>query len=60
MNAKVLQMGQVTPVTQSFQRKVATIEANVNFHIHSVANEDGTSPLCVIDLSTVARHWTLR
>lgn len=33
-----------------------TIETSVNFDIQSVANEDGTCPLCVIDLPNPGPH----
>jgi len=50
MIAKVLQMKPATLATLNFHRTVETVEANVNFQIRSMANEDGTCPLCVIDL----------
>ena len=50
MSAKLFQMGPPMPAKQNFHRKVETAEANVNFDIRSIVNEDGTCPLCVVDL----------
>ena len=45
----MLQM-RALPAVEPFHRTVETLEANVYFDIQSVAKEDGTCPLCVIDL----------
>ena len=43
-------MATAKSAAEQFHRTVETVEANVTFTIQSVANEDGTCPLCVIDL----------
>jgi hypothetical protein len=52
LSAKVLQMEPATSVTLKFHRIVETVEANANLHIRSIANKDGTGPVCVVDLPT--------
>ncbi len=37
------------PVAQ-FHRTVETVEANVNFDVRSIANEDGSCRMCQVDL----------
>jgi hypothetical protein len=59
MSAKVLQMGSATSATPNFHRMVETVEANVNFDIRSIANEDGTCQICVIDLLNREPHGGL-
>jgi hypothetical protein len=49
MKSNLLLMKAATPIERS-HRTVKTLEANVYFDIQSVAKEDGTCPLCVIDL----------
>jgi len=49
MKTKLLQMPAVR-TAPAFSRTVPTIEQDVNFNIQSIANEDGTCPLCVVDL----------
>ena len=59
MSAKVLQMGTAKSAAEWFQRTVETIKANVNFDIRSIANEDGSDRLCVIDLPNPGPHGGL-
>jgi hypothetical protein len=49
MKSNLLQMKAAPPV-ERFHRTVETVEANVNFDIQSIANEDGSDRLCQIDL----------
>ena len=49
MKSNLLQM-RALPAVEPFHRTVETLEASVNFDIQTVANEDGTCPLCVVDL----------
>lgn len=55
MKAKLLQMP-MAKTTEVFSRSVPTVEANVNFTVQSVANEDGSESLCVIDLPNTGPH----
>lgn len=59
MSAKVLQMGPATPAVLNFHRRAETVQSNVNFDIRSIADEDGTCPLCVIDLPNPGPHGGL-
>jgi hypothetical protein len=59
MKAKVLQMVTAKSPAEQFHRTVETVESNVNLEIRSIANEDGTSPLCVIDLPNPGPHGGL-
>jgi hypothetical protein len=54
MKAKLLQMP-MAKTTEVFSRSVPTVEANVNFTVQSVANEDGSDRLCVPS-ATGMRH----
>jgi len=55
MKARVLQMKPAPPIFP-FRRTVETLEPDVNFAIQAVANEDGTCPLCVVDLPNPGPH----
>jgi len=55
MKAKLLQMPGAIPV-EAFSKTVSTVEPDVNFAIRAVANEDGTCPLCVVDLPNPSPH----
>ena len=46
---KLLQMPSAR-TAEAFSRTVPTVETDVSFDVQSVANEDGTCPLCVVDL----------
>jgi hypothetical protein len=49
MKGKLLRM-RGAKTDEAFSRTVPTVEADVNFDIRSVPNEDGTDRMCVIDL----------
>ena len=55
MKAKVLQMKAALPV-ERYHRTIETLEASVSFNIESVANEDGTDRICVVDLPNPGPH----
>lgn len=55
MKSNLLQMKAAPPV-EPFHRTVETLEADVTFNIRSMANEDGTCPLCVVDLPNPGPH----
>jgi hypothetical protein len=55
VKAKLLQMKTAPPV-ERFHRTVETLESDVNFDIRSVANENGTCPLCAVDLTNPGPH----
>ena len=59
MSAKVLQMVAAKSAPETFHRVVETLEANVNFDIRSIANEDSSDRLCVIDLPNPGPHGGL-
>jgi hypothetical protein len=52
MSAKVIQMGtpKTSPYVENFIRRVDTVESAVKFTIGTIANEDGSSRMCEIDL----------
>jgi hypothetical protein len=58
MKSNLLRMKAGPPV-ERFHRTVETVEARVNFDIQSVANEDGTCPMCVVDLLNPGPHGGL-
>jgi len=58
MNAKLLQMPGAIPA-EAFFRTVSTVESSVSFKIQSIAYEDGTCPLCVVDLPNLGPHGGL-
>lgn len=58
MNSNLLQM-KARPAVERFHRTVGTLEASVSFDIQTLANEDGTCPLCVIDLPSPGPHGGL-
>lgn len=58
MKSNLLQMKLERP-EERFYRTVETIEASVNFDIHSVCDEDGECPMGVIDLPNPGPHGGL-
>jgi hypothetical protein len=55
MKSNLLQMKAAPPV-ERFHRTVETLETGVNFEIGLIASEDGTCPLCVVDLPNQGPH----
>lgn len=58
MKSRLLYMKAAPPVAR-FRRTVETLETSVNFDVQFTANEDGTCPLCVVDLPNPGPHGGL-
>ena len=52
-------MRAVLAVAPRFHRTVGTVERDVSFSISAVANEDGSCPMCVVDLPNPGPHGGL-
>lgn len=55
MKGKLLEMP-AAKTAEAFSRTVPTIEKAVNFQIQAVANEDGSCPMCMVDLPNPGPH----